>query len=56
MTTFIVAGFETTSTAISWAIYLLGLYPSKQNKLLDEIDKVFNGNKTCDITEDHLKT
>lgn len=37
MMTFLVAGHETTATAMIWAIYLLCKYPESQQKLRDEV-------------------
>lgn len=52
--TFMFGGHDTSSTALTWAIYLLGRYPDKQQKLHDELDAIFDGDKSCDITTDHL--
>ncbi|KAK2147647.1 hypothetical protein LSH36_543g01059 [Paralvinella palmiformis] len=35
---FLTAGYETTSTALSYCTYLLAMYPDVQHKLLEEID------------------
>ncbi|GBM41316.1 Cytochrome P450 4V2 [Araneus ventricosus] len=39
--TFALAGHETVSTAIAWALYLIGLYSDVQTKIHEELDKVF---------------
>ena len=53
--TFMFAGHDTTSTTLMWAIYLLGRNPEVQKKLHEELDLVFGGDKTCDVTFDHIK-
>ena len=53
--TFMFAGHDTSSSALTWAIYLLGRYPDKQKKLQEELDAIFDGDKNCDITNDHMK-
>ncbi|KAI5200675.1 hypothetical protein AUEXF2481DRAFT_37728 [Aureobasidium subglaciale EXF-2481] len=35
--TFLAAGHETTATAMTWAVYVLGKYPEVQKKLRDEL-------------------
>ncbi|KAI5199249.1 cytochrome P450 monooxygenase [Aureobasidium subglaciale] len=35
--TFLAAGHETTATAMTWAVYVLGKYPEVQQKLRDEL-------------------
>ena len=37
--TFILAGYETTSNALSYTTYCLAMNPDKQEKLLEEIDQ-----------------
>ena len=39
------AGIETTSTTLLWAIKLLALYPKIQEKCLNEIEDILGGNK-----------
>ncbi|XP_075589677.1 cytochrome P450 4d8 isoform X2 [Dermatophagoides farinae] len=36
--TFVVAGHDTTTSALSWALYLLGHHPEQQQRLIKEID------------------
>jgi cytochrome P450 len=43
VTTFLLAGQETTSLALTWTWYLLSQYPHAQRRLEDEIDVVLNG-------------
>jgi cytochrome P450 len=51
--TFLAAGHETTSVAISWALYLLAQHPNEQNLLREELVKAFpdklNFNPTFDV-------
>ena len=41
--TFLLAGQETTSLALTWTWYLLGQHPAVRQKLEDEIDSVLGG-------------
>jgi cytochrome P450 len=43
VTTFLLAGQETTSLALTWTWYLLGRHPCERQKLEDEIDTVLEG-------------
>jgi cytochrome P450 len=43
VTTFLLAGQETTSLALTWAWYLLSQHPGAQRRLEEEIDAVLNG-------------
>ncbi len=43
-TTFLVAGYETTSTALAYVSYQLALNPTIQEKLQQEIDNYFDNN------------
>ena len=36
---FVIAGSDTTTSALTWLIYLLGRHPDKQDKLIEEIDE-----------------
>ncbi|XP_042210514.1 cytochrome P450 4C1-like isoform X2 [Homarus americanus] len=39
--TLMVAGFHTTSSALNWILYVIGLYPDIQAKVKEEIDGIF---------------
>ena len=41
---FILAGYETTSTALTFATYLLGANPEAQERLANEIHEYFDEN------------
>ena len=47
--TFLVAGYETTSTALAYVSYLLALNPTIQEKLQQEIDNYFDNNPVSKI-------
>lgn len=40
---FILAGHETTATALTWALYLMSKHPDTLQQVISEIDSVFNG-------------
>ena len=40
---FLLAGHETTSTALTFALHLLGRYPAEQARIHDELDAVLGG-------------
>ncbi|ESK85957.1 cytochrome p450 [Moniliophthora roreri MCA 2997] len=46
--TFLVAGHETTSTATTWALYLLTLHPEIQSKVREELLSVSTSEPTMD--------
>ncbi|XP_067139879.1 LOW QUALITY PROTEIN: uncharacterized protein [Centruroides vittatus] len=52
--TFMFAGHDTTAVGMSWALYLIGLYPTVQKKLQDEIDSIF-GDENREFTIEDLK-
>jgi cytochrome P450 len=41
---FLLAGYDTTSNALSYCTYLLSLNPNVQQKLRDEVDQVWAAN------------
>ncbi|GBB92218.1 hypothetical protein RclHR1_19870004 [Rhizophagus clarus] len=47
----IIAGTDTTANSISFVVYYLAHYPDVKMKMLDEIDRVFQDDKTRPITE-----
>ncbi|XP_055948115.1 cytochrome P450 4V2-like isoform X2 [Argiope bruennichi] len=52
--TFVLAGHETVSSAIVWALYLIGLHCDVQEKIHDELDKVFGEDTKRPVTEKDL--
>ena len=42
MILFMIAGYETSSTALTYCTYMLAKYPEEQLKLFNEIDSHFN--------------
>ena len=42
MVLFMIAGYETTSTTLSYCTYILAKHPEEQIKLLDEINSFFS--------------
>jgi cytochrome P450 len=49
--TFIAAGHETTALALSWAFYLLCLYPQAEARIVEEVETVTGG---APLAEAHL--
>ncbi|GBB88003.1 hypothetical protein RclHR1_14500005 [Rhizophagus clarus] len=47
----IIAGTDTTANMISFIIYYLAHYPDVKKKMLNEIDRIFQDDKTRPITE-----
>ena len=41
LTLFMLAGYETTSTTLSYCTYILAKYPDEQQKLYDEISSFY---------------
>ena len=46
---FILAGYETTSTALTFATYLLAANPEAQERLANEIHEYFAENPVSDV-------
>jgi cytochrome P450 family 3 subfamily A len=47
---FMIAGYETTSTALAYSTYILATKPDIQEKLAEEIDqKVWNNNEATEL-------
>jgi len=46
---FLLAGYETTSTAITFATYLLAVNPTAQEKLANEIHEYLEENPVSDV-------
>ncbi|GFY45250.1 cytochrome P450 4c3 [Trichonephila inaurata madagascariensis] len=52
---FMFAGHDTTSSGLSWALYMLGIYPEIQRKVHEEIDDVLGDDEDRQITLDDIK-
>lgn len=44
--TFMFEGHDTTSASICWTLFLLGSSPEIQQKVVDELDSIFDGDRT----------
>ncbi|KAM7305460.1 cytochrome P450 4V2 [Ixodes scapularis] len=53
--TILFAGNDSTTSAISWNLYMLGLHPEIQAKVHHELDQIFDGDIDRDITTNDLK-
>lgn len=53
--TFMFAGHDTTATGISWALFLIGHYPEKQQLIHDELDLIFGDDRDRYVTPEDLK-
>ncbi|KAM7305463.1 hypothetical protein ISCGN_015360 [Ixodes scapularis] len=49
------AANDTTSTALSWMMYLFGLHPDKQQNAQDEVDKILEDDPGRDFTLEDVK-
>lgn len=45
-------GHDTTAAGISWALYVLGLYPDVQQQVFEELEVIFNGSDRPATLED----
>ncbi|XP_035211833.1 cytochrome P450 4C1-like isoform X2 [Stegodyphus dumicola] len=52
---FIFAGYDTTSTALSWALYLLGLHSDIQDRVYQELYSIFGDDKARNVTLEDVK-
>ncbi|GFU03020.1 cytochrome P450 4c3 [Nephila pilipes] len=52
--TFVSAGHETVSLSTTWALYLIGIYPDIQEKIHEELDRIFGTDTERDVTESDL--
>nr|XP_054918581.1 cytochrome P450 4c3-like [Dermacentor andersoni] len=50
--TFLFAGHETTAVGLTYLLYILGLHQDVQDKVVDEINSIFQGNLECDVTRE----
>ena len=53
--TFMFEGHDTTSSSISWTLYLLSLHPEVQEKVQQEIDTVWQSDQSLDVKISELK-
>lgn len=52
--TFMFEGHDTTSAAISWTLFLLGSNPEIQEKVAQEMEDIFQGDRNCSATMKNL--
>ncbi|XP_042911172.1 cytochrome P450 4V2 [Parasteatoda tepidariorum] len=53
--TFAFEGHDTTSMAMSWTLYFIGLYKDVQEKIHEELDEIFGEDRDREITTDDLR-
>lgn len=49
MVLFMLAGYETTSTTLTYCTYVLATHPDEQQKLYDEINSHFDNEESVDF-------
>ena len=49
MVLFMLAGYETTSTTLTYCTYVLATHPDEQQKLYDEINSHFGNEESVDF-------
>ncbi|GFY57156.1 hypothetical protein TNIN_273591, partial [Trichonephila inaurata madagascariensis] len=47
-------GYETVSVTITWALYLIGLHPDIQERIHEELDRIFGSDVDRYVTEEDL--
>nr|XP_050050579.2 cytochrome P450 4V2-like [Dermacentor andersoni] len=52
--TFMIGGFDTTATAASFAMHLLGNHPEAQSKVHEELDAVFGSDRERPVTREDI--
>lgn len=55
LVTFLFAGHETTSLALTYALYLLAQHPAKHERLVEEVDTVLDGRPPTPADRDDLE-
>lgn len=50
--TFMFEGHDTTTAGISWSLYLLGQHPEYQDKVMEELDNIFQGSDRAPTVTD----
>ncbi|XP_067005981.2 cytochrome P450 4C1 [Anabrus simplex] len=53
--TFMFEGHDTTSAAITWALFLLGLHPDIQDQVFQELDEIFGDSSRSATAEDLVR-
>ncbi|GFT63725.1 cytochrome P450 4c3, partial [Nephila pilipes] len=53
--TFMFAGHDTTAMGISWVLYNIGLRPDIQDRIHDELDRIFQDDKERPITTEDVR-